>query len=70
MNQHPDRDHMMAGRLQAIPDDHDVPTLYDTSLELELYHHVSKYPYGFNTVLEPDEQILCRHHSRDDATHR
>ena len=60
----------MASRLQAIPDDHAVVTRDDTIVELKPHHHVSKYAYGLNTVLELDESILCRHHSRDDAAHR
>ena len=57
----------MAGRLQTIPYFHAVETLDDTSMELERDHYGSKFLEGSNTVLEPDECILLRYHSRDDA---
>ena len=39
-------------------------------MELERDHYLSKSSEGLNTVLEPDEWILLRYHSRDDAIHR
>ena len=60
----------MAGRLQTIPYFHAVETLDDTSMELERDHYLSMLSEGLNAVLEPDEWILLRYHSRDDAIHR